>query len=335
MIRDAGFHRRGHAKGLVDGPEIVVHLEYLEQHLDGYRYTQFWEFYRRWLRRRGLSMRRVHHAGAKLFVDYAGTKLSLIDPSQWSHAVALAQLLSDALRLWRQRSWIFPRDPAFAIKVERILELRWALGTGFPLGPREYVLSADEKSSIQARLPIHPSLAPTAERPIYVEHEFERSGACGLSRRVGCASGQGVRPVRGDDGHRAPFARLVAQVMTHEPYRSARPRVLGRRQRVLPPRRAHPGAVARHLAPRHSRPHAGSRQLDQPDRDLFLKVLTPKDFAFLAEVEDRLLRFQDRYQRAAAPFQWTEAYWAHLYRAKAWEKSRRSPSGHRSVPEAR
>jgi len=33
------------------------------------------------------------------------------------------------------------------------------------------------------------------------------------------------------------------------------------------------------------------------------KVLTPNDFASLAEVEDRLLRFQDHYERAAAPFQ--------------------------------
>src|SRR5881296_2855099 len=38
----------------------LLHLEYLEQHPDGYRYTQFCEVYRRWLHRRGLSMRQVH-----------------------------------------------------------------------------------------------------------------------------------------------------------------------------------------------------------------------------------------------------------------------------------
>jgi len=59
----------------------LLHLEYLEQHPDGYRYTQFCEFYRRWLRRRGLSMRHVHHAGEKLFVDYAGTKPRIIEPT--------------------------------------------------------------------------------------------------------------------------------------------------------------------------------------------------------------------------------------------------------------
>src|SRR5258708_2795192 len=57
----------------------LLHLEYLEQHPDGYRYTQFCEIYRRWLGRRGLSMRQVHHAGEKLFVDYAGKKPSIID----------------------------------------------------------------------------------------------------------------------------------------------------------------------------------------------------------------------------------------------------------------
>jgi transposase len=49
----------------------LLHLEYLERHADGYRYTQFCEIYRRWLKRRGLT---------KLFVDYAGKKPHIIDP---------------------------------------------------------------------------------------------------------------------------------------------------------------------------------------------------------------------------------------------------------------
>ena len=43
----------------------LLHLEYLEQHPDGYRYTQFCEIYRRWLDRRGLTMRQVHQALSK------------------------------------------------------------------------------------------------------------------------------------------------------------------------------------------------------------------------------------------------------------------------------
>ncbi len=52
----------------------LLHHEYLEQHPDGYRYTQFCEHYRRWCKKRRLSMRQVHRAGEKLFVDYAGQK---------------------------------------------------------------------------------------------------------------------------------------------------------------------------------------------------------------------------------------------------------------------
>ena len=57
----------------------LLHLEYLEQHADGYRYTQFCHYYRDWLRKRRLSMRQVHRAGEKLFVDYSGKKPSIVD----------------------------------------------------------------------------------------------------------------------------------------------------------------------------------------------------------------------------------------------------------------
>ena len=59
----------------------LLHLEYLEQHPDGYRYTQFCEYYRRWCKRQRLSMRQVHRAGEKLFIDYAGHKPKLVDPA--------------------------------------------------------------------------------------------------------------------------------------------------------------------------------------------------------------------------------------------------------------
>src|SRR5881398_3958451 len=59
----------------------LLHLEYLEQHPDGYRYTQFCEVYRQWLRRRRLTMRQVHRAGEKGFVDYAGKTPCLTDPA--------------------------------------------------------------------------------------------------------------------------------------------------------------------------------------------------------------------------------------------------------------
>ena len=83
----------------------------------------------------------------------------------------------DALRPWRHRTWIFPRDPDFAAKAGRILDLYQRRWNGQALGPRDFVLSADEKTSIQARKRRHASLPPASRRPIYVEHEDKRCGA--------------------------------------------------------------------------------------------------------------------------------------------------------------
>lgn len=59
----------------------LLHHEYLERHPDGYRYTQFCEQYREWLSGRSLTMRQVHRAGEKVFVDYAGKKPHFADPT--------------------------------------------------------------------------------------------------------------------------------------------------------------------------------------------------------------------------------------------------------------
>ena len=128
---------------------------------------------------------------------------------------------ADAIRPWTHRSWIFPRDPDFAAKAGRILDLYQRRWEGKALGPRDYVLSADEKTSIQARKRKHLSLPPTSGRPIYVEHEYARCGAWAYiaawdvhrAKLFGrCERKTGI----------APFERLVAQVMRQEPYRSAR-----------------------------------------------------------------------------------------------------------------
>jgi len=59
----------------------LLHLEYLQRHPAGYRYSQFCEHYRRWVRRQRRSMRQVHRAGEKLFVDYAGQQPHYVDPA--------------------------------------------------------------------------------------------------------------------------------------------------------------------------------------------------------------------------------------------------------------
>jgi transposase len=101
----------------------LLHLEYLEQHPDGYRYTQFCEVYRRWVQRRGLSMRQVHRAGAKLFVDYAGKKPTLIEATT-GEVIAVELFVAalgasnytyaEATRTQQVPDWVASHQRAFA-----------------------------------------------------------------------------------------------------------------------------------------------------------------------------------------------------------------------------
>jgi hypothetical protein len=243
------------------------------------------------------SVRELHQAvlAQGLVAEISGTTLW-----RW--------LSQDALRPWQHRSWIFPRDPAFAPKAARILDLYAGVWEGVPLGPDEFVLSADEKTSIQARLRTHRSLPTAPGRARYVEHEYKRGGAWAYlaawdvhrARVFGrCEATTGI----------APFGRLVAELMAQEPYRSAR-RVFW----VVDNGSSHRGVRAQvrlqarwpHLVLVHTPIHASwLNQIEIYFSIVQRKVLTPNDFTGLAEVQEHLLRFQDHYERAAKPFRWT------------------------------
>jgi transposase len=101
----------------------LLHVEYLEQHPEGYRYTQYCEIYRRWLKHRGLSMRHVHRAGEKMFVDYSGKKPTIIDPTTGEiTAVELFVAVlgasnytyAEASRTQQVPDWIASHERAFA-----------------------------------------------------------------------------------------------------------------------------------------------------------------------------------------------------------------------------
>ena len=101
----------------------LLHLEYLERHPDGYRYTQFCELYRRWLKRRGLTMRHVHRAGEKSFVDYAGKRPGITDPTtgEWRPVELFVMVLgassytyAEATRTQQLADWIASHTRAFA-----------------------------------------------------------------------------------------------------------------------------------------------------------------------------------------------------------------------------
>jgi DDE superfamily endonuclease len=130
-------------------------------------------------------------------------------------------LSAHALRPWPHRSWIFPRDPDFAAKAGRILDLYNRVWKGRPLNAREFVISADEKSSIQARRRKQPTLAPAPGRSTRVEHEYFRDGAWTYlaawdvhrAKVFGrCEKKSGI----------APVDRLIGEVLSRQPYKSAR-----------------------------------------------------------------------------------------------------------------
>jgi transposase len=216
-------------------------------------------------------------------------------------------LTQHALKPWQYRSWIFITDPDFRVKAARVLDLYARTWQGAPLGQDEYVISADEKTSIQARCRCHPTLAPGQARAMRVNHTYSRGGALAYlaAYDVHRAHVFGrTEPRTGID----PFMALVTQVMSQEPYASAT-RVFWivdngsshRGQKAVSRlTRAFPNAVMVHT-PVHA---SWTNQIEIYFSIVQRKVVSPNDFTDLKEVGDRLRTFEDRYNATAQPFQW-------------------------------
>jgi len=58
----------------------LLWVEYREAHPDGYGYSRFCELYRAWAKKIDPPMRIVHRGGEKMFVDYAGDTVPVVDP---------------------------------------------------------------------------------------------------------------------------------------------------------------------------------------------------------------------------------------------------------------
>ncbi len=213
----------------------------------------------------------------------------------------------DAIKPWQHRAWIFPRDPDFAAKAARVLDLYEGIFDGAKLGEGEYVISADEKTSIQARCRCHPTLPPGRARVMRVEHEYDRGGALAYLAAWDVHHARLFGRLEPTTGIQ-PFGRLVAQVMTTEPYASAT-RVFW----VVDNGSSHRGQASvdrlqgewANLRLVHLPVHASwLNQIEIYFSVVQRKVVTPNDFTDLAEVEARLLAFQCRYEQTAAPFDW-------------------------------
>jgi hypothetical protein len=214
---------------------------------------------------------------------------------------------TDAIKPWRYQYWIFPRDPKFAEKAGRVLDLYAGSWDGKPLGRRDYIISSDEKTSIQARIRCHATLPTGPRRPMRVEHEYERGGALQYLAAWDVRRGRVLGRCEDKTGIDS-FGRLVDQVMRSEPYRSAN-RVFW----VVDNGSSHRGQTAirrlrkayRKAVLVHTPVHASwLNQVEIYFSIIQRKVLTPNDFASLEEVEQRLRLYEELSNQEPRPFQW-------------------------------
>jgi len=216
-------------------------------------------------------------------------------------------LSQDAIKPWTHRSWIFPRDPDFAAKAGRVLDLYGREFEGQPLGADDFVISADEKTSIQARIPCHSTTPAGPGRPMRVEHEYERGGSLAYIAAWDVHRGKLFGQLSPTTGI-APSDALVDQVMSQEPYRSAR-RVFW----VLDNGSSHRGAPSiqrlqaahANLIPVHLPIHASwLNQIEIYFSILQPKVLTPPRADSLNGLAADIVGFQAGYEVLAKPFRW-------------------------------
>jgi hypothetical protein len=216
-------------------------------------------------------------------------------------------LHEDAIKPWQFRSWIFPRDPQFEQKAGRVLDLYQGMWQGVPLKSDEFVLSADEKTSIQARGRKHTTLPPRQGEGMKVEFEYERCGSLAYiaawdvnrAKMFGrCEAKSGI----------VPFDRLVSDVMGQYPYGSAK-RVFWivdngsshRGQRSIDRLQTRwPNIVLVHL-PVHA---SWLNQIEIYFSILQRKVLTPNYFSSLEALTKNIMDFQKSYEHIAKPFDW-------------------------------
>jgi DDE superfamily endonuclease len=251
--------------------------------------------------REGLPLSRFSRTELhRLVVQRGLTDASASTIWRWLH--------DDALKPWQQRSWIFVRDPAFAEKAGRVLDLYQRRFQGRRLRPDEYVICADEKSQLQALGRRHASMPSAPGRAARFEFDYRRNGT--------------VAYLAGWDVHHAnlfdrveertgiePFGRLVEQVMSVEPYCSARTVFW-----IVDNGSSHAGNAS---IERIEQTWKNARLIHLPIHaswlnqiELFFsivqrKALTPNDFDSLDALAERLLRFGDHYRQIARPFQWT------------------------------
>jgi hypothetical protein len=224
-----------------------------------------------------------------------------------SYSTVQRTLARAAIRPWEHEQWLFPRDPLLLDKATPVLELYHGYWEGERLGPRDYVLSADEMTGLQAISRIHATVPAGPKRRRRYEFEYERHGTLCYLGFLDVFTGM----VYGETSAKSgidPFESALRRLLEQRRYQQAERLFLivdngsSHHPSTSPDRlRAqHPNLTTVHL-PVHS---SWLNQIEIYFSIVHRKALTPLDFDSLAALEQRLKWFQWHYNQYAQPFQW-------------------------------
>jgi hypothetical protein len=212
-----------------------------------------------------------------------------------------------AIKPWQYKHWIFPRDPAFEEKARPILDLYAGVWQGQTLGANDFVLSSDEKTSIQARGRCHEEMPPEPGQARRIETEYERNGAVQYLAAWDVHRGVVMGQCEAKTGIK-PFGRLVGHILKQEPYCDAERLFLivdngssHRGQRSIDRMRRRDKRIILLHTPVHA---SWLNQVEIYFSIIQRKVLTPNDFESLNAVRLRLRLYEELSNRRPKPFAW-------------------------------
>jgi hypothetical protein len=216
-------------------------------------------------------------------------------------------LHEDAIKPWQHEHWIFPRDPMFAERAGRLLDLYAGYWEGKRLGPKDYVLSSDEKTSIQARERCHDEQPPGPRRTRRIETEYKRKGALQYLATWDVHRGIVLGRCERRTGIR-PFGRMVTQILASEPYSDAERLFLivdngssHRGKRAVERQRRRDKRIVLVHTPVHA---SWLNQVEIYFSIIQRKVLTPNDFPNLDAIRLRLALYEKLTNCQPKPFEW-------------------------------
>lgn len=208
------------------------------------------------------------------------------------------------LKPWRSHLWLspdVPRDAAFVASVEHLVDLYTR-----PLEAHEVVLCVDEKTSLQPRPRLSPTLPAQPGQPVRVEHEYRRKGALNLFAAFDTRSGK-VYACTAERKRQVEFIAFLEQLDREVPAEKTMIHV------VLDNLPMHKGKQVQAWLARHPRfvfhhppVHCSwMNQVEQWFSILQRKRLRIVDFADKAALAERLLAFVSQWNEHAHPFNWS------------------------------